>query len=105
MYRIEISYPYFAEEDKFFNTDYYQNKHMPWAKELLGGEDIIKDTAVEIGIPMGDDRPEYVCKGVLYVEDLGAFFGKMMAAGEQFQADLPNITNMLPPRICVYQIA
>lgn len=105
MYRIEISYPYHAEENKFFHTDYYKNKHMPWAKELLGGDAVIRDTAVEIGVPMGEDKPEYVCKGVLYVEDLMAFFKRMMQASAEFQADIPNFTDMLPPRICVYQIA
>lgn len=105
MYRIEICYPYSKEDGAFFNTDYYQNTHIPWAKELLGGDEIIKDVTVEIGIPMGEEAPEYGCKGILYVEDLGGFFGRMAEAAPKFQADLPNFTNILPPRTFIYQVA
>lgn len=104
MYRIEICYPNSKEEGAFFKTDYYKDTHMPWAKQLLGGDAIIKSASVEAGVPMGEDAPEYVCKGVLCVEDLGGFMMLMMKAGEEFQKDLPNFTNMLPPRVLVYQV-
>lgn len=104
MYRIEIDYPLVEGEDKFFDTGYYRFRHMPWAKELLGGDAVIRDTAVEACVPSGGEVRESICRGVLYVEDLDTFFENMARSGAEFQADLPNFTNMLPPAVRVYEI-
>ena len=95
MFKIEICYPYCEEKDVFFDVDYYRNKHMPWAKELLGGSEIILDYSVEKGMAMGEQmKPAYLCKGIFTVENLPAFFEKMMAAAAEFGQDLPNFTNL-----------
>lgn len=107
MYKIEICYPYSEEKEAFFNIDYYREKHMPWAVELLGGREIILKTSIEKGIVMGDMKPAYICKGIFYVDDLSVFFEKMMSAAEQFGQDLQNFTNLPQygalPVTCVYE--
>lgn len=104
MFRIELCYPYSDKEDAFFNVDYYQNTHMPWAKGLLGGDAVIKSTSIEKGVPMGEGmNPAYICKGIICVEDLQAFFGNMMAASAEFMGDVPNFTNVGMPALQVYE--
>lgn len=105
MFRVELCYPCSDDKDAFFNVDYYKNTHMPWAKGLLGGDEIIKDTSIEMGVPMGEGmKPAYICKGVIFVEDLQVFFGKMMAASGEFMGDVPNFTNVGMPSVQVYQV-
>lgn len=94
MFKVEICYPWCEEKDVFFDIDYYKNKHMPWAKELLGGSEIILDYSVEKGMAMGEMKPAYICKGILCVEKLPLFFEKMMAAADEFGQDLENFTNL-----------
>ncbi len=94
MTKVSVLYP--SGKDKTFDMEYYCNKHLPMASNLLG--DSLKGATVEKGLGgavPGSSAP-YVSMGNMYfdtVEDFGNAFGPN---AEKIMGDLPNFTNIEP---------
>lgn len=94
MIKVIVLYP--SGDGKTFDMDYYCNKHMPMAEELLG--DTVKGVTVEKGLAGSapDSPAPYAAVGNLYFDSIEVFqtaFGPHM---DTLMADLPNYTNIEP---------
>ena len=93
---IKVSGYYPNLEGKMFDIDYYCDKHLALAKELLG--DSLKKVDVEKGLAGGtpDSPAIYVAVGSLYFESIESFQNAFIPVAEKLMADVPNYTNIEP---------
>ena len=94
MIKLSILYPY--AEGKRFDMDYYCEKHMPKAQEMLKGA--VKKMSVEKGIcgAAPGSAPEYIAVGNLYFESLEIFNEVFPPIVPQIGQDIPNFTDTEP---------
>jgi uncharacterized protein (TIGR02118 family) len=92
---VSVLYPNAA--GKRFDHDYYAQKHMPLALDLLKGNGM---THYEIDRGLGGGAPgsppPYLCMGRLYFETLVGFEQGLAQHGPKLLADIPNYTNAEP---------
>ena len=93
MIRLTIMYP--DAEDAYFDMDYYTSKHIGLVKEKVGH--VLKGVSVEKGLsggaPGSPATYAVVCRLQLEnPEDLAA----MAAHSPEFDADVPNFTDITP---------
>ena len=94
MIKMAIIYP--NEVGKTFDMDYYSNKHMPMAADLLG--DALKAMAIDKGLGgggPGTPAPN-IAVGYFYFDSMADFQDAMGPNREQIKADVPNYTNIQP---------
>lgn len=94
LYKIAIFYP--DGDDKTFDMDYYQNKHMPMVAGFLGKN--LKYYEIDKGISgrTPDDKAPYVAIGYFYCYDI-AEYGKAISQNrETIIGDFKNYTNIQP---------
>jgi len=94
MIKVSVLYP--GGDGKTFNMDYYCQKHMPMAKELMGAA--LKGATVEQGLAGGapNSPATYVAMTSLYFESIEAFQNSFGPHMDAFSADVPNFTNIEP---------
>ena len=95
MIKVAIYYP--NGEDKTFNMEYYESKHMTLAKSLLGNS--LKAIAIDKGLASGiPNKPvPYLAIGYLYFDSIAAFQKAMNSEVDaKLNADIPNYTNSKP---------
>ena len=94
LYKISIFYP--SGDDKTFDMDYYENKHMPMVAGFLGKN--LKFYEIDKGISgrTPNDKPLYVVIGYFYCYD-AAEYGKAIAQNRDAVVnDFKNYTNIQP---------
>ena len=93
---IKVSVLYPSGEGKTFDMDYYCNKHVPMAAQLLG--DAVIGATVERGLAGGapDSKPTYQAMGNLYFESIENFQNSFGPNADKIMGDLPNYTNIEP---------
>jgi uncharacterized protein (TIGR02118 family) len=93
---IKVSILYPNGEGKTFDMDYYCNKHVPMAAQLLG--DAVLGATVENGLGGGtpESKPTYVAMGNLYFDSVDSFQNSFGPHSERIMGDLPNFTNINP---------
>lgn len=87
MVRLAIVYPH----GNRFDMDYYINRHMAGAHQLLASYGLVK---VEVDRPV--DKAPYACIGYLYFDSLDGLQRGMAANSGQLIADVPNYTDVEP---------
>jgi uncharacterized protein (TIGR02118 family) len=94
MIKMTVMYPY--GEDRRFDMDYYCTKHIPLVQEKVG-EALVKVT-VERGLagPGPDSPPLYTTVCQLFFESMDAFSTHCAPHSPEFDADLPNFTDITP---------
>ena len=94
MYKVAILYP--NGEDKTFDMDYYEKKHMPMVAAYLG-TNLVKYT-IEKGVASGiPNQPlPYLAIGTFYVKNLNDYQAAIAPNREAIRADFPNYTNATP---------
>lgn len=93
--RVSVFYP--AEGDGRFDIDYYVDKHVPMAFELMEAHGC-RMMSVERGISggaVGSPAP-FTIVGHMEFDSVEAFQTAMMQVGAEIQADVPNYTERLP---------
>lgn len=93
-YKVTILYP--NGDDKTFDMDYYQTKHMPMVAGFLG--DNLKFYEIDKGISgrTPQDKPPFAAIGYFYINDVGEY-GKAIAQNrEAVLSDIKNYTNIQP---------
>jgi uncharacterized protein (TIGR02118 family) len=93
--RVSVFYP--ADADGRFDIDYYVEKHVPMAFELMEAHGCRK-MSVERGIAggaVGSPAP-FTIVGHMEFDSVEAFQAAMVHVGAEIQADVPNYTERLP---------
>lgn len=94
MIKVSVMYP--NSPDATFDIDYYCNKHVPMAVELLG--EALKGGAIDSGLAGGapGEPPAFIAMGHLTFESVESFQEAFEPKAEEILADLPNFTNIQP---------
>lgn len=92
--KISIMYPY--AEEKTFNMEYYESKHMPMVAGYLG-KNLVKYT-IEKGLSNGiPNQPlPFMAIGTFYVKSLTEYQAAIAPNIDAIRADFANYTNTAP---------
>ena len=92
--KISVLYPY--AEDKTFDMDYYEKKHMPFVAGLLGSN-LVRYT-IEKGISSGIPNTPlpFMAIGSFYVKSLPDYQAAIAPNRDAIRADFPKYTNISP---------
>lgn len=87
---------YQAGEDKTFDMDYYEQKHMPMVAALIGKN--LKYYEIDKGISgrTSNDKALYVAIGYFIVKDIAEYNKAIGANRETIISDFKNYTNIQP---------
>jgi len=94
LFKIAILYP--NGEEKTFNMDYYEHKHMPMVAGLLGKN--LKFYEIDKGISgrTPNDKLPYLAVGYFYVKDVAEYNKAIAQNREAVINDIKNYTNIQP---------
>jgi uncharacterized protein (TIGR02118 family) len=94
MFKVAILYP--NGEDKTFDLDYYENKHMPMVAGLLGKN--LKFYEIDKGIAgrTPNDKAPFVAIGYFYISDVAEYSKAIAQNRDAIISDFKNYTNIQP---------
>ncbi|MGC4104068.1 EthD family reductase [Ferruginibacter sp.] len=94
MYKVAILYP--NGDDKTFDMDYYEKKHMPMVAGFLGKN--LKFYEIDKGIAgrTPTDKVPYLAIGYFYVTDMAEYNKAIAQNREAVIGDFKNYTNIQP---------
>ena len=93
-FKVTILYP--NGEDKTFDMDYYEKKHMPMVAGLLGSN--LKFYEIDKGISgrTPNDKAPFVAIGYFYITDVAEYNKAIAQNREAVISDIKNYTNIQP---------
>ena len=94
MFKVSIHYP--NGEDKTFDMDYYEKKHMPMVAGFIGKN--LKFYEIDKGIAgrTPNDKAPYVAIGYFYIKDVAEYNKAIAQNREAIISDFKNYTNIQP---------
>ena len=94
LFKVTIFYP--NGEDKTFDMDYYEKKHMPMVAGFLGKN--LKFYEIDKGISgrTPNDKATYVAIGYFYIKDVAEYNKAIAQNREAVISDFKNYTNIQP---------
>ena len=94
MFKVTILYP--NGEDKTFDMDYYEKKHMPMVAGFLGKN--LKFYEIDKGIAgrTPNDKVPFVAIGYFYVNDVAEYNKAIAQNRDAVISDFKNYTNIQP---------
>ena len=97
MIKVSVMYP--NGLDARFDQAYYQERHMPMVKRLMG--DYCKYYTVDGALPAGSAgsaamEAPYIAMGHLYCDSLEDFQAGFGPHTQEIMGDIPNYTNLQP---------
>ncbi|MBI1782015.1 MAG: EthD family reductase [Sphingobacteriales bacterium] len=94
MFKVAILYP--NGEDKTFDMDYYEKKHMPMVAGFLGTN--LKFYEIDKGIAgrTPNDKVPFVAIGYFYITDVAEYNKAIAQNREAIIGDFKNYTNIQP---------
>jgi len=94
MFKVAILYP--NGEDKTFDMDYYEKKHMPMVARFLGNN--LKFYEIDKGIAgrTPNDKVPFVAIGYFYITDVGEYNKAIAQNRDAVVSDFKNYTNIQP---------
>ena len=94
MFKVAILYP--NGEDKTFDMDYYEKKHMPMVAGFLGK--ILKFYEIDKGIAgrTPNDKVPFVAIGYFYISDVAEYNKAIGQNRDAVVSDFKNYTNIQP---------
>jgi uncharacterized protein (TIGR02118 family) len=94
MFKVAILYP--NGEDKTFDMDYYEKKHMPMVAGLLGKN--LKFYEIDKGISgrTPTDKVPFVAIGYFYISDVAEYNKAIAQNRDAVISDIKNYTNIQP---------
>lgn len=94
MFKVAILYP--NGDDKTFDMDYYENKHMPMVAGFLGKN--LKYYEIDKGIAgrAPNDKVPFVAVGYFYVSDIAEYNKVIAQHRDAIVGDFKNYTNIQP---------
>lgn len=93
-FRVAILYP--SGEDKTFDMEYYEKKHMPMVARFIGKN--LKSYEIDSGISGRgpNDKPPFVAIGYFYVSDIAEYNKAIAQNRDAVVSDFKNYTNIQP---------
>ena len=93
-FKVTILYP--NGEDKNFDMDYYEKKHMPMVAGFIGKN--LKFYEIDKGISgrTANDRAPFVAIGYFYITDVAEYNKAIAANRDAVINDIKNYTNIQP---------
>ena len=94
MFKVAILYP--NGEDKTFDMDYYEKKHMPMVAGLLGKN--LRFYEIDKGIAgrTPNDKPPFAAIGYFYITDVAEYNKAIGQNRDAIINDFKNYTNIQP---------
>ncbi len=94
MFKVAILYP--NGEDKTFNMDYYEKKHMPMVAGFLGKN--LKFYEIDKGIAgrSPNDKAPFAATGYFYVSDVAEYNKSIAQNRDTILNDIKKYTNIQP---------
>lgn len=94
MFKVSILYP--NGEDKTFDMDYYEKKHMPMVAGFLGKN--LKFYEIDKGISgrTPNDKAPFVAIGYFYITDVAEYNKAIAQNRDAVISDFKNYTNIQP---------
>jgi uncharacterized protein (TIGR02118 family) len=94
MYKVTILYP--NGEDKTFDMDYYEKKHMPMVAGFLGKN--LKFYEIDKGIAgrTPNDKLPFLAVGYFYIIDIAEYNKAIAQNRDAITSDFKNYTNIQP---------
>ena len=94
MFKVAILYP--NGEDKTFDMDYYENKHMPMIAGFLGRN--LKFYEIDKGIAgrTPSDKIPFLAIGYFYISDVAEYNKSIAQNRDAIVSDFKNYTNIQP---------
>jgi uncharacterized protein (TIGR02118 family) len=94
MFKVSILYP--VGEDKTFDMDYYEKKHMPMVAGFLGKN--LKFYEIDKGIAgrTPNDKAPFVAIGYFYITDVAEYNKAIAQNRDAVISDFKNYTNIQP---------
>lgn len=94
MFKVAILYP--NGEDKTFDMDYYEKKHMPMVAGFLGRN--LKFYEIDKGIAgrTPNDKVPFVAIGYFYITDVAEYNKAIAQNRDAVISDIKNYTNIQP---------
>ena len=94
MFKVAILYP--NGEDKTFDMDYYEKKHMPMVAGFLGKN--LKLYEIDKGIAgrTPNDKVPFVAIGYFYINDVAEYNKAIAQNRDAIISDFKNYTNIQP---------
>ena len=94
MFKVAILYP--GGDDKTFDMDYYEKKHMPMVAGFLGKN--LKFYEIDKGIAgrTPNDKAPYVAIGYFYITDVAEYNKAIAQNRDAVINDFKNYTNIQP---------
>lgn len=94
MFKVAILYP--NGDDKTFDMDYYEKKHMPMVAGFIGKN--LRFYEIDKGISgrTPNDKPPYVAIGYFYITDVAEYNKSIAQNRDAVVNDFKNYTNIQP---------
>lgn len=94
LFKVAILYP--NGEDKTFDMDYYEKKHMPMVAGFIGEN--LKFYEIDKGVSgrTPNDKPPYVAIGYFYIKDVALYSQAIAKNRDAVVNDFKNYTNIQP---------
>ena len=94
MFKVEILYP--NGEDKTFDMDYYEKKHMPMVAGFIGKN--LKFYEIDKGISgrTPNDKVPFLAIGYFYISDVAEYHQAIAQNRDAVVSDFKNYTNIQP---------
>jgi len=94
MFKVSILYP--GGDDKTFDMDYYEKKHMPMVAAYLGKNLKFYEIDKGIGGRTPNDKAPYVAIGYFYITDVAEYNKAIAQNRDAIISDFKNYTNIQP---------
>ena len=94
MFKVAVLYP--NGDDKTFDMDYYEKKHMPMVAGFLGGN--LKYYEIDKGVSgrTPNDKAPFIAIGYFYITDIAEYNKAVAQNREAIVSDFKNYTNIQP---------
>lgn len=94
MFKVAILYP--SGDDKTFDMDYYENKHMPMVAGFLGKNLQFFEIDKGIGGRAPNDKAPFMAIGYFYIHDVAEYNKAIAQNRDAIVNDFKNYTNIQP---------
>lgn len=94
MFKVMILYP--NGDDKIFDMDYYEKKHMPMVAGFIGSN--LKFYEIDKGVAgrTANDKAPYAAIGYFYINDVSEYNKAIAKNRDAIISDFKNYTNIQP---------
>lgn len=94
MFKVTVLYP--GGDDKTFDMDYYEKKHMPMVAAFIGKNLYYYEINKGLSGRTPNDKPPFMASGYFYVRDIAEYNKAIGQNRDAIVNDFKNYTNVQP---------